>query len=62
MGQVFLINVSKDYYVCFPIIKKIWRSFSQEYRAYCLKTSDYVRFATDFYFVLLSNGFNGLKL
>ena len=46
----------------FILLRKIWRSFSQEYRAYCLKISDYVRFTTDFYYVLLSNGFNGLKL
>lgn len=44
------------------LIKKIWRSFSQKYGAYCLKISDYVRFTADFYSVLLSNGFNALKL
>ncbi|MDU2374544.1 MAG: DNA primase, partial [Peptoniphilus harei] len=45
----------------------------QEYRAYCLRTGDYVRSTTDFYSALSSNGFmrrktnqgiviNGLKL
>lgn len=44
------------------LLRKIWKSFSQEYRAYYLKISDYVRFTTDFYSALLSNEFNGLKL
>ena len=44
------------------LIKKNLEKFFKEYRAYCLKVSDYVRFITDFYSVLLSNGFNGLKL
>ena len=44
------------------LIKKNLEKFFKEYRAYCLKISDYVRFITDFYSVLLSNGFNELKL
>ena len=36
--------------------------FFTKYGAYCLKISDYVRFTADFYSVLLSNGFNALKL
>ena len=44
------------------LIKKNLEKLFKEYRAYCLKISDYVRVTTDFYSVLLSNGFNGLKL
>lgn len=44
------------------LIKKNLEKFFTKYGAYCLKISDYVRFTADFYSVLLSNGFNALKL
>lgn len=33
----------------------------QEYRAYCLRTGDYIRSTTDFYSALSSNGYNRVK-
>ena len=34
----------------------------QEYRAFCLRTGEYIRSTTDFYAVLSSSGFNRVKL